>query len=731
VKTENQSNQNSKKAGLVSGGVLQDNAAKPGCHVNSMAVSDPLTRCSKDMFTSKPFWWSNPPQILRFAVAVVAVGVALVVAQAIEQRWHSSPHASLFLCAIICSAWFGGFRAGLLAVMLAALAFDYFFLTQPHSLAVDPNEIPRLVLFVASALIVCSLSAAQRRAALSLSQARDNLAAKVHEFEKSNEALQQTERHLAEAQSLSHTGSWVWNVKTQENTYWSDEHFRIYGFEPGQAGADYQQARKRIHPEDLPDFDHLLERAMSDRTDFELDYRIVLPDGRVRHIHNLGHPRFNHAGELAEYVGTTIDITERKLSEALLSSEMHTLEMIASGAALPAVLDVLCRAIEEQAPGSMSTVLSLDPDGQRLWPMAGPNIPESWTRKISPLAIGPGVGSCGTAAYTKETVVVSDIATDPLWADFRDAALSHGLRACWSKPILSNSGAVIGTFAMYYGGVRSPDEREQRLIERATHIALIALERDRIQDSLRKAQANLAHMTRVTTMGELTASIAHEVNQPLTAVINNANACLGLLPDGAAELQEVRVALTEIVDDADRASEVIARIRQLARKAPYEKTPLNLKEVVKDVLALAQYESTTRQIAIRTELTEELPHIMGDRVQLQQVLLNLIVNGMDAMNTIEQSKRVLTISAGSAILDGLPGARLSVRDSGVGFKADEMARLFEAFYTTKPQGMGMGLAISRSIIESHGGRLWAEPNAEPGATFWISLPGVGNSLPGA
>ena len=924
------------------------------------------------MFTSKHFWWSNPPLFLRFAAAIVSVGSALFLAQVLERHWQSTPYVSLFLCAIIFSAWFGGFRAGLLAVLLSILAFDYFFLAPTHSLVVNTNEVPRLVLFVASALLVGLLSAAQRSTATFLRQARDSLAVKVRELEKNNETLRRTETYLAEAQRLSHTGSfgwkvasgeiqwseetfrifqydpktkptvdlilqrvhpddtslvkeaigrasrdgkdfdfehrllmpdasvkhvrivahaerdgtdrlefigavmdvtvikevedkirliintvpgllwtarpdgwvdflnqrwldytgmtldqglgwawqpgyhpddlenvlrkwraavaekkpldvearlrrfdgeyrwflkrafplfdnaghvlgwyggnidihdlkqaeeqlreseaylsegqrmshtgsWAWSVKTKENLFWSKEHYRIYGFDPDADSGQYGAARQRIHPVDLRAFDEKLDRAIQEKRDFEIDYRIVLPGGEVKHIHNLGHPRFNQAGELVEFIGTTMDVTERKLSEALLSSEMHTLEIIAAGAPLTAVLDILCRTIDEQSPGSISSVLSLDPDGQRLWPVAGPNVPENWTRSISPLVIGPKVGSCGTAAYRKETVVVSDIATDPLWADFCEAALSFGLRACWSKPILSNNGTVLGTFAMYYDSARQPEARELKLIERATHIALIAFERDRVQDSLRKAQANLAHVTRVTTMGELTASIAHEVNQPLTAVINNANACLGLLPDNATDLHEVREALTEIVDDADRASAVIARIRQLAKKTPNEKTPLDLKIVVADVLALAQYESTMRQIVIRTELAEELPRILGDRVQLQQVLLNLIVNGMDAMSTVEQSKRILTISARREVRDGMPGALVSVQDAGVGFKAEETLQLFEAFYTTKPHGMGMGLAISRSIIEAHSGRLWAERNAELGATFLFSLPGVGNS----
>jgi hypothetical protein len=286
---------------------------------------------------------------------------------------------------------------------------------------------------------------------------------------------------------------------------------------------------------------------------------------------------------------------------------------------------------------------------------------------------------------------------------------------------------VLGTFATYYGEIRSPGQRDLLLIERATHLAQIAIERDRTQESLRKAQASLAHATRVTMMGELTASIAHEVNQPLAAVVNNANACISLLPDGAANLEEVREALAEIIDDADRASSVIARVRQLAKRAPVEKSLLDLGDVVQDVLALARYESAARGITIRTNLPGDLPAIAGDRVQLQQVLLNLVINGMDAMNTVEESKRVLMIRAHRETKEGLLVTLVSVRDAGAGFKPGETGRLFEAFYTTKPQGMGMGLAISRSIIEAHGGRLWAEPNQGPGATFLFSLPAAGNA----
>ena len=247
------------------------------------------------------------------------------------------------------------------------------------------------------------------------------------------------------------------------------------------------------------------------------------------------------------------------------------------------------------------------------------------------------------------------------------------------------------------------------------------------EEALRRAQADLAHVSRITTLGELTASIAHEVNQPLGSVINNANACLSLLPSGTPQLDEVREALEEIIEGTDRASTVISRVRQLARKVPYERMLVNLGDVVADVLVLARYEAATRQVTIRTDLTEDLPSVWGDRVQLQQVLLNLVVNGMDAMNTVEVSKRILIISGRCEKRDGETACLLSVQDAGTGFKPEEKDRLFEAFYTTKSEGMGMGLAISRSIIEAHGGRLWAETNQGPGATFQFSLPDALNA----
>jgi hypothetical protein len=223
------------------------------------------------------------------------------------------------------------------------------------------------------------------------------------------------------------------------------------------------------------------------------------------------------------------------------------------------------------------------------------------------------------------------------------------------------------------------------------------------------------------TMGELAASIAHEMNQPLGAIVNNANVCFRLAA-ASGDGDDMREALTDIVNDANRASTIIARIRAMTTRALPGKTSLQLREVIGDVLALARRELTERRIEVRTELPEDLPLVFGDRVQLQQVLLNLVMNGIEAMSGVAGERRLLTIGGQRDGLDGRPSVRISVQDLGSGIEAENMEHLFEAFYSTKPQGMGMGLRISRSIVEAHGGRLWAAPNAGPGAAFFFALP---------
>jgi FixJ family two-component response regulator/signal transduction histidine kinase len=288
---------------------------------------------------------------------------------------------------------------------------------------------------------------------------------------------------------------------------------------------------------------------------------------------------------------------------------------------------------------------------------------------------------------------------------YRTASADGSVRyiAASGKPVFDAYGRFLG-----YRGVSSD--------------VTAAVRAEQFEKALHQAQAELTHVTRMTTLGEVTASFAHEVNQPLAAIVNNANACLGLLARGPRELDEVRDALGDIVSDAERASGIIQRVRALATRSPSERLPLRLENVVADVVALARTESAARRVTIRTQVPADLPVVTGDRVQLQQVLLNLLVNGMDAMDTVAAERRLLVIRGRADMQDGKPSARISVQDHGTGLKTAQRDRLFEAFYTTKPHGMGMGLAISRSIIEMHGGRLWVEPNEGPGATFSFSFP---------
>jgi len=247
-------------------------------------------------------------------------------------------------------------------------------------------------------------------------------------------------------------------------------------------------------------------------------------------------------------------------------------------------------------------------------------------------------------------------------------------------------------------------------------------DRKSAEEALQKTQAALMHATRVTTLGEVTASLAHELNQPLAAIVNNANACLGLLPSARGESDEVRDALEDVISDAGRASAVIERVRALAKRSVPEQAPVRLADVVADVVALAAAEAMARRVVIRTDVPAGLPAVLGDPVQLQQVLLNLLVNAMDAMSGVEERERKLEIRGHLHEEEDGPAVTISVEDRGIGLRAGQADRLFEAFYTTKPHGMGLGLAISRWIIEIHGGRLWAEPNRGPGATFSFRLP---------
>jgi C4-dicarboxylate-specific signal transduction histidine kinase len=332
--------------------------------------------------------------------------------------------------------------------------------------------------------------------------------------------------------------------------------------------------------------------------------------------------------------------------------------------------------------------------------------------------IGPSVGSCGTAAYCAKPVIVSDIAADSLWADYRDLALAHGLRACWSTPILSSEGKVLGTFATYYREPRNPTPQDHHVIERISHLASIAIEGEQAEEALRQAQADLARASRVTTMGELTASLAHEVNQPIAAAITDSNTCLRWLAGDTPNLKEAREAAVRVVNDNRRAAEIISRIRLMFKKGTPQRELVDVNEVIREIIVPLGNEAAQYSVQIRTSFSADCPQVMADRVQLQQVLMNLIMNSIDAMKNVK-GMRELAIELERTDNEQL---RVSVSDTGVGLPPHQADQIFSPFFTTKVEGTGMGLRISRSIVESHGGRLWAADNSLHGATFCFTLP---------
>src|SRR6266481_916880 len=309
------------------------------------------------------------------------------------------------------------------------------------------------------------------------------------ERKSAEEKLQRSEGFLAEGQRISHTGSWSWNVSSGKVT-WSGEHFRIFGFDSEKTEPSFQLFLETVHPEDRSFIQRDLEKAVREKSGFDMEFRIALTDGSIKHVQGVGRPVVEESGEVARYIGTTVDITQRKRGEALFAGEKRLLEMIATGVALSEILTVLCLIIEEYRPRTLASVLLLRSDGLHLDSVAGPSLPKEWVRQMEKLPIGPCAGSCGTAAYRGSPVMVSDIASDPLWEvpEHRAAALSHGLRASWSNPILSSEGKVLGTFCIYERQTLSPSVQDLGLIEKATHLARIAIERDSAEAALRTSE---------------------------------------------------------------------------------------------------------------------------------------------------------------------------------------------------------------------------------------------------
>lgn len=315
-----------------------------------------------------------------------------------------------------------------------------------------------------------------------------HLASIAIERTRGQEALRRSQSYLAKAQKLSHTGSFGWNVSTGE-LIWSEETFNILGYDRTLTPA-LELVLQRVHPEDIALVQQKISVASRDTANLDFEHRVVMPDGLIRNLHVIAHGVKNCAGEI-EFIGAVMDVTERKRAEARAAAEKRLLERIARGGPLPPILDALCRYGEELSGKVLVSILLVSGDGKTLRHGAAPSLPRSYTEAINGALIGPRAGSCGTAVSRRASVIVSDIATDPLWDDYRELALPHGLRACWSTPIFSTTLEVLGTFALYAREPGEPTAEQRSIIEQMTHLAAVAIERERSAETLR-ASAQLA-----------------------------------------------------------------------------------------------------------------------------------------------------------------------------------------------------------------------------------------------
>ena len=514
-------------------------------------------------------------------------------------------------------------------------------------------------------------------------------------LELQEETLRRSEGYLAEAQRLTGIGSWAWNVATRQSVYWSQENYRLLGFDPEGAIPTDEAFYQRVHPEDR---DRVRREVFLERPEqgshFDVDFRIVLPDGAIKYVRSTGHPVFNMSGDLVEYVGTSIDVTERKRvdeeRERLLASERAAFaEAVAAQQRFRDLVNSVEAIVwEANVPSFQFSFISKEAERVLGYPVERwLSEPTFWKDHVHPEDREWALQYCQTATAEKRN------------HQFEHRMIAADGSVVWLRDLVT---VVV----------------EGDRVTRVRGLMVDLTNRKQAEEALRQAQADLAYVSRITTMGELTASLAHEVNQPIAAAVTNANTCLRWLTRDHPDVEEARAAATRIVKDGTRAGEIISRTRLLFEKGTPQHALVDVNEVIGEMIVLLRGETTRYSISVRTELAADLPQVMGDRVQLQQVMMNLIMNSVDAMKDADGTRELAIKSQRTENNHVL----VSVSDTGVGLPPQQADQVFSAFFTTKPHGTGMGLRISRSIIESHGGRLWAADNSPRGASFCFTLP---------
>jgi PAS domain S-box-containing protein len=501
----------------------------------------------------------------------------------------------------------------------------------------------------------------------------------VTDQERLMEELRLSENYLSEGQHLAHMGSWAFNPSGYFE-YWSQELFKVYGLDPQKGAPTLEEYLATLHPQDRDSMADAIERMRAERSGCDVKKRIVRPDGELRYIRCVGIPVVE--GEVLKgLLGTAIDITEQELlTQELQRRQAHLAEaqkLTHTGSWDWRLADRKTVHLSEE----FCRIYGFDPSErsptwEEYFERVHPEDRLKWTATIE-RAIAE------KADYDQEFRIL----------------LPNGM-VKWihtvGHPVLSDTGDL------------------EQFVGSSTDItALKSAEQER--EKLRQLEADLAHTNRVSTLGEMAASLAHEIKQPIAAAITSANSCMEWLAHEPPNLDRARAAAARIDKYGNRAAEIIDRIRSFYKKSPPQRGLVDVNGIIQEMLTLLKGEADRCSVTMRTELAAELPKIKADRVQLQQVFMNLMVNGIEAMR---DSGGELTVK--SQPQDGQ--LQFSVSDTGVGLPEGKMEQIFSAFYTTKSQGSGMGLAISRSIVESHGGRLWASANSRGGATFHFALP---------
>lgn len=526
-------------------------------------------------------------------------------------------------------------------------------------------------------------------------------------------------------------GDWRWDAESDLMVI-SARTADIYGLPPD-VRETWEALRASIHPEDRAAAREAAMRACETATSYDAEYRIVHPKRGVRWVAAKGRPVFNSDRKMTGMMGVVQDITERKHAEFHLRSQKEVLEQIVSGATLQEILEALAQWVEHFAERKLiATILLMEPDGLHLRSAAGGSCPEAWARYVDGVQIGPAVGSCGTAAYRRESVLVSDIATDPLWTAFQAEALKHELRACWSTPILSSTGDVLGTFAIYYPEPTVPTEHERELVDVITRTASIAIQRKQAEDALRESRARLQEHAATLeatvqertaklreTIGELEAfsySISHDMRAPLRAMHGYAEF---VLKNCGPRLEPTHVQhLTRISQNAQRL-ELLVRDVLAYSKVTKEDVALTCVDLDTFVPALLGQLPESQRPDFTIKILHPLPAVMAHEAYLSQIFSNLVGNALKfARPDVAPEVQISATTEAGRV-------RVVVKDNGIGIEPEHFGRIFEIFGRVHPdkkyEGTGIGLSIVKKAVQRLGGTVGVDSSPGRGSSFWFTL----------